>query len=64
MADASNGHHQRTSDDQQPGQRAEEVLEDWGRRAGRFVAAAAARVREEAEDILAEAQSIRRGERD
>jgi hypothetical protein len=41
-----------------------EVLEQWGRRVGRFFGTAAARVREEAEDILAEAQSIRRGERD
>jgi F0F1-type ATP synthase membrane subunit b/b' len=44
---------------QQAGQR----LEAWSRRTGRLVAEAAARAREEAEDILAEAQSIRRGER-
>ena len=42
----------------------EQTLEQWGRRAGRFVSVAAARVREEAEDIWAEAQSIRRGERE
>ena len=42
----------------------EDSLEQWGRRVGRFVAGAAARVREEAEDIWAEAQSVRRGERD
>lgn len=45
-------------------QRAERVLEDWGRRTGRFLAMAVARAREEAEDVLAEAQSVRRGERD
>jgi hypothetical protein len=42
----------------------EDRLEDWGRRVGRFLASAAARAREEAEDIWAEAQSIRRGERE
>ncbi len=45
------------------GERVEERLEEWGRRAGRFLAVAAARAREGAEDILAEAQSIKRGER-
>lgn len=45
-------------------ERAEELLEDWGKRVGRFLASAAARAREEAEDIWAEAQSIKRGERD
>jgi hypothetical protein len=44
--------------------RAEERLGQWSRRAGRVMAAAAARAREEAEDMMAEAQSIRRGERD
>jgi hypothetical protein len=48
----------------QQAQRAEELLGEFGRRAGRFLAVAAARAREEAEDILAEAQSIRRGERE
>ncbi len=43
-------------------QRAGQVLEDWGSRVGRGIAAAAARVREEVEDVWAEAQSIRRGE--
>lgn len=41
--------------------RVESTLEGWGRRAGRFVAVAVARAREEAEDMWAEAQSIRRG---
>jgi predicted NBD/HSP70 family sugar kinase len=45
-------------------ERAEQVLEQWGSRLGRGVATAAARLREEAEDIWAEAQSVRRGERD
>lgn len=44
-------------------QRAEQVLEEWGGRVGSLLASAAARAREEAEDIWAEAQSIRRGER-
>jgi hypothetical protein len=43
---------------------AQQRLEQWGSRVGRAIAVAAARVREEAEDIWAEAQSIRRGERD
>jgi F0F1-type ATP synthase membrane subunit b/b' len=43
--------------------RAEQTLEEWGRRVGRFFASAGARAREEAEDIWAEAQSLRRGER-
>ena len=46
------------------GEHAEDRLEDWGRKVGRFIASAAARVREEAEDIWAEAQSVRRGERE
>jgi hypothetical protein len=45
-------------------ERVEQRFERWGRRVGRLLAVAAARTREEAEDILAEAQSIRRGERD
>ncbi|MBV9310193.1 MAG: hypothetical protein JOZ73_05145 [Solirubrobacterales bacterium] len=53
------------SDSRNPedGERAEELLEDWGRRVGKTLATAAARAREEAEDIWAEAQSIRSGER-
>jgi hypothetical protein len=43
--------------------RAEQALEEFGRRIGRFLASAGARAREEAEDIWAEAQSLRRGER-
>jgi hypothetical protein len=45
-------------------ERVEQRIEEWGRRVGRFLASAAASAREEAEDILAEAQSIRRGERE
>ncbi len=50
--------------DEEPvdGEAAEERVAEWGRRVGRFIATAAARAREEAEDIVAEAQSIRRGE--
>jgi hypothetical protein len=51
-------------EDQSDSERVEQRFEQWARRVGRFVAAAAARTREEAEDIVAEAQSIRRGERD
>ena len=45
-------------------ERASQAFEEWGSRVGRGLAAVAARVREEVEDIWAEAQSIRRGERD
>lgn len=45
-------------------ERVEQRFEQWGRRVGRLLAGAAARAREEAEDIVAEAQGIRRGERD
>ncbi len=48
-------------------QRAEAKVDEWGERTGRFVAEAghnllrfASRVREEAEDVWAEAQSLRR----
>jgi hypothetical protein len=49
--------------------RAEQLVDEWGARLGHYAAEAgqqvlrlAARAREEAEDIWAEAQSIRRGE--
>jgi hypothetical protein len=58
-----NGENQRR-DPGDAARAAEQRVEDWGRRAGRFLASAAARVREEAEDIWAEAQSIKRGERE
>lgn len=44
--------------------RVEHTLEDVGRKTGRFLATVFARAREEAEDIWAEAQSIRKGERE
>lgn len=44
--------------------RDEARVEAWGRRAGRFLAGAAARIREEAEDIWADAQAVKRGERE
>jgi hypothetical protein len=55
----------KSSSDGQPAapERVESALEDWGRKAGRFLATAFARAREEAEDMWAEAQSIRKGER-
>jgi hypothetical protein len=43
--------------------RAEELVEAWGERIGGWVAETTARVREEAEDMWAEAQSLRRGDR-
>jgi len=55
----SNGRRDRQAD----ADRVEQKLEDLGGRVGRFLASAAARAREEAEDIWAEAQSIRRGQR-
>jgi hypothetical protein len=39
---------------------ADSNAEEWGERIGRWVLAAGARVREEAEDIWAEAQTLRR----
>ena len=57
--DARNG-----TEDRNESERVEQLFEQWSRRLGRFVAGTAARAREEAEDIFAEAQSIRRGERD
>ena len=49
----------------QPGgtEKVQNTLEDVGRKTGRFLAVAFARAREEAEDLWAEAQSIRKGER-
>jgi hypothetical protein len=44
--------------------RAEALIEEWSQRLGRWISVTAARAREEAEDIWAEAQSIRRGDRD
>jgi len=49
----------RDSSSRSQSERAEELLEQWGQRVARFVSTAAARPREEAEDIWAEAQSIR-----
>ena len=45
-------------------ERVEKRFEQWAQRVGRLLAVGAARAREEAEDIVAEAQSIRRGERE
>ena len=43
-------------------ERANELLEGWGEQLGSWLSRTAARAREEAEDIWAEAQTIRRGE--
>ncbi|MBV9423813.1 MAG: hypothetical protein JOZ98_12940 [Solirubrobacterales bacterium] len=64
MAEAQGNDSQSPGEDSRERARPEQVLEHWGRRAGRFLAVAASRVREEAEDIWAEAQSIKRGERE
>jgi hypothetical protein len=55
---------QTDGDPKRDSERVEAAFEQWSRRVGRFFAVAAARAREEAEDIVAEAQSIRRGERE
>lgn len=52
------------SDPAHDSERVEKLFEQWAQRVGRVLATGAARAREEAEDILAEAQSIRRGERE
>jgi hypothetical protein len=52
------------TEDRGDSERVEQFFEQWGRRLGRLVTGAAAKAREEAEDIFAEAQSIRRGERE
>ena len=44
-------------------ERANELLEEWGERLGRWLSRTAARAREEAEDIWAEAQRIHQGQR-
>jgi len=44
-------------------EKVERTLEDAGRKAGHFLAVAFARAREEAEDLWAEAQSVRKGDR-
>jgi hypothetical protein len=44
-------------------ERAEDLIEVWGERIGGWLATTVARAREEAEDLWAEAQSVRRGER-
>jgi hypothetical protein len=53
-----------SAEDGRSSERVEQFFEQWGGRLGRFVAGAAARASEETEDIIAEAQSIRRGERE
>ena len=61
MNEPRNEHPQET-----PAERAEVLVDQWGERVGRFLSSAgyqlrraAARAREEAEDIWAEAQTIR-----
>jgi hypothetical protein len=52
------------AEDRRSSERVEQFFEQWTGRLGRFIAGAAAKAREGAEDIFAEAQSIRRGERE
>lgn len=61
---SSNGEDGFERDGLDGAERAGEALGEFGSRVGRGIAAAAARVREEVEDIWAEAQSIRKGERE
>jgi hypothetical protein len=49
-------------DDGLPLDRAEQLVDDWSRRVAGWVARNLARAREEAEDIWAEAQTVRRAE--
>jgi hypothetical protein len=56
--DADSASHQRPAE-----QRAEEIVELVSEQMTRFARRLVARAREEVEDIVAEAQSIRRGER-
>jgi len=57
-------HAESDGDADRDSERVEQLFEQWSRRVGRFLSVAAARAREEAEDIVAEAQSLRRGERE
>ncbi len=50
-------------DSRSPEERAEQLMEQWTQRASRAATRAFGRAREEVEDIVAEAQSVRRGER-
>lgn len=49
-------------DTRSPEERAEQLMEQWTQRAARAATRAIGRAREEVEDIVAEAQSVRRGE--
>jgi hypothetical protein len=69
VADDSDKHSPRSADGPERdgldgAERAGDLLGQWGTRVGRGLAAVAVRVREEVEDIWAEAQSVRRGERE
>ncbi len=60
-ADSATGRTAR--DERSSEQRAEQLMEQWTQRASRAASRAIGRAREEVEDIVAEAQSVRRGER-
>ncbi len=57
-ATAGTGRDTRSSEE-----RAEQLMEQWTQRASRAATRAIGRAREEIEDIVAEAQTVRRGER-
>ena len=64
MSETHNGHQQDSAEE-----RAEMLVDQWGERLGKFLSSAgyqlrkaAARAREEAEDIWAEARTIRRSD--
>lgn len=60
-ADTNSGPEDHSAADSE---RVQQAFQQWGQRVSRLLSVAAERVREEAEDIVAEAQSIRRGERE
>ena len=64
MSDRGGDGSAKRRDDRSELDRAEELIEDWSRRLGRWISVTAARAKEEAEDIWAEAQSIRRSGHD
>ena len=59
MAESMEPQNQGTTPMEPAVQRAEELVDAWGQKIGNFAARLLARTREEAEDIWAEAQSIR-----
>jgi hypothetical protein len=59
-ADGNSADESQAESAQRPVPGAEQTAEEWGEKIGRWVLRAAARAREEAEDVWAEAQAVRR----